>query len=398
MNADLCPDWATTDGATTDWNAMDDATFRARVRAFFAEHYPADLRFPSGRLRLAEVRGWYDTLARHGWTAPAWPQKFGGMGLDPGKHVIFVEEQEAQGVARVPDHGIIMVGPLLIQEGTDEQRARYLPKILSGQEIWCQGYSEPNAGSDLASLRTTAELDGDEYVVNGQKTWSTLAQDGTHMFLLVRTDKAAKQQEGISFLLLDMKTPGITVRPMKTLAGHEEFCEVFFDDVRVPAANLVGAVNKGWSVAKALLTFERLFLGSPKLAQSALARLATLARLTDRADDPVFRDRFAGLQMDVEDLNALYRRFSGQVKRGDKLGPDISLQKIFGTETFARIADAIVEIGGTGAMLDGMTVFGDEKFDVLAAFYNARPATIYGGSNEIQRNIIASAVLRLPRA
>ncbi|SFC27693.1 acyl-CoA dehydrogenase family protein [Tropicimonas isoalkanivorans] len=386
-----------TQGSTTDWTRMDDAAFRAAVREFFARHYPENLRYASARLRLDEVRDWYATLSEHGWIAPSWPQEYGGMGLDPGKHVIFVEEQEAHGVARVPDHGIIMVGPLLIQEGTDEQRARYLPRILSGEEIWCQGYSEPGAGSDLANVRTAAVRDGDDYIVNGQKTWSTLAQDGTHMFMLVRTDQDAKKQEGISFLLVDMTTPGITVRPMKTLAGHEEFCEVFFDDVRVPAANIVGEVNRGWSIAKALLTFERLFLGSPKLAQSALSRLGTLAVLTGQNDDPVFRERFAGLEMDVADLNALYRHFSGIVKAGGKLGPDISLQKIYGTETFSRIADAIVEIAGTGAMIGGRAPLGDDGFDVLAAFYNARPATIYGGTNEIQRNIVATAVLDLPR-
>jgi len=381
-----------------DWNALSDQEFRLIVRKFFEDHYPEHLRYSPSRRRLAEMRGWYDTLSRHGWIAPAWPTKYGGMGLSPSKHIIFIEEQEAYGVARVPDHGLIMVGPLLIQQGTDEQRARYLPKILTGEEIWCQGYSEPNAGSDLASLRTEAVLDGDEFVVNGQKTWSTLAQDATHIFLLVRTDKNARKQEGISFLLVDMKAPGITVRPMATLSGHEEFCEIFFDNVRVPKENIVGQINKGWTVAKALLGFERLFLGSPKLAQSALARLMTLAKLTGRDRDPVFLERLAEVQLDVDDLNGIYRHFSAQAGRGEPLGQDISVLKVWGTETFARVADLIVEVADSAGMISGPALFGDAEFDVLSPFYNARPSTIYGGTNEIQRNIIASNVLKLPSA
>lgn len=378
------------------WNELSDEDFRRETRDFLQAYYPQHLRYMPHRLRLDEIRGWYETLAEHGRVAPAWPVEHGGMGLDPGKLVILIEEQETHGVARVPDHGIIMVGPLLIQEGTPEQRARYLPKILGGEEIWCQGYSEPGAGSDLASLRTEAVLDGDHFVVDGQKTWSTLAQDGTHMFMLVRTDKAAKKQDGISFLLVDMATPGITVRPMRTLSGHEEFCEVFFDGVRVPRQNLVGAMNKGWGIAKALLGFERLFLGSPKLAQSALARLDVLGRLAGLADDAAFRDRFTRLRLDVADLNSLYRRFTQEVRGGARLGPEVSLLKIWGTETFARIADALVEVGGSACLAAGETTIGDEPFDVLGTFYAARPATIYGGTSEIQRNIIASSVLRLP--
>ena len=206
-----------------DWNALDDETFRRRVRAFFTENYPEELRYPIRRLHWPEIRDWYAVLTRQGWAAPAWPRRWGGMGLSPEKLLIFMEEQEAYGVARTPDMGITLVGPLLIQEGTDEQRTRYLPSILSGENIWCQGYSEPNAGSDLASLRMSAVADGDDYVVNGQKTWTTLAQDATHIFLLVRTDPTARKQEGISFLLVDMATRGIEVRPIRNIAAHEEF-------------------------------------------------------------------------------------------------------------------------------------------------------------------------------
>jgi alkylation response protein AidB-like acyl-CoA dehydrogenase len=242
---------------------LDDETFRSVVRRWIESAYPAELRNPPKRLHWEENRPWYFKLAEKGWLCPGWPREFGGLGLGPAKQIIFTEELERHGCARCNDHGIIMLGPLVIKYGTDAQKADFLPKILSGEHIWCQGYSEPNSGSDLASLRTSAVLDGDDYVVNGQKIWTTLAQDANWIFLLVRTDATAKKQEGISFLLVDMNTPGITVRPIINLEMHDEFCEVFFDNVRVPRANLVGQLNKGWDMAKALLSFERIYLGSP---------------------------------------------------------------------------------------------------------------------------------------
>jgi len=376
--------------------ATNSEPFRAEVRAFFEKNYPAALRYPKARLRWKEIKDWYQTLYRKGWVAPAWPVEHGGMGLGPEKLVTFIEEQERWGVGRAPDQGILMVGPLLMGHGTDAQRAAYLPRILSGEHIWCQGYSEPNAGSDLASLRTEAIDQGDHFLVNGQKIWTTLAQDATHMFLLARTDKAAKKQEGISFLLVDFKSPGITVRPIRNLAGHEEFCEVFLDNVRVPKANLVGAMNQGWTIAKALLGFERLFIGSPKQAQYALARLEELAELAGVAAEPAYRENLARLRCDVADLAALYARFVDQVKRGDALGPEVSMLKIWASETFSRIASQIVETSGACGAMPGDTALGGGRFDVLTSYYNARPAAIYGGSNEIQRNILAREVLGLP--
>lgn len=382
--------------ADGDWNALSDDAFRAVVRRWFEQNYPADMRYPPRRLRWHEVRDWYLVLGRRGWLAPAWPREHGGMGLEPSKLLAFIEEQERWGVARAPDMGLVMVGPLLIRHGTEAQRAAYLPKILAGEHIWCQGYSEPNAGSDLASLRTEAVLDGDHFVVNGQKTWTTLAQDATHMFLLARTDKQAKKQAGISFLLVDMQTPGITVRPIRNIAGHEEFCEVFLDNVRVPRENVVGGLNQGWTIAKALLSFERIFLGSPKQSQYALQRLTETARHCGLFTDPAFRDRYTRLKCDVLDLETLYGRYAAQVKRGETLGPDVSLLKIFATETYAKLTELLIEsIGSAGAELGGHA-YGAHKVDPLSLFYTARPATIYGGSNEIQRNIVAKAVLGLP--
>ena len=381
---------------TTDWNSLDTEDFRATVRRFFEHNYPEALRYPKRRLRWAEIRDWTLKLSAQGWLAPSWPVRYGGMGLAPEKLIAFIEEQERHGVARAPDMGISMVGPLLIQHGSDEQRAHYLPRILSCADIWCQGYSEPNSGSDLASLRTEAVEDGDDFVVNGQKTWTTLAQDATHIFLLVRTDKAAKKQEGISFLLADMKTPGITVRPIRNIAGNEDFCEVFLDNVRVPRSQRVGELNKGWTIAKALLSFERIFLGSPKQSQYALARVREAAELLGLFDDAVFTDRYTQLALDVADLGTLYTRFVDQVKRGETLGPDVSMLKVFATETYSRLANLLVEIAGASGGMPGDIEVEGGCIDVLTTFYNARPATIYGGSNEIQRNILATSVLQLP--
>ena len=382
--------------SSTDWNSLDTEDFRATVRRFFEHNYPEALRYPKRRLRWAEIRDWTLKLSAQGWLAPSWPVRYGGMGLAPEKLIAFIEEQERHGVARAPDMGISMVGPLLIQHGSDEQRAHYLPRILSCADIWCQGYSEPNSGSDLASLRTEAVEDGDDFVVNGQKTWTTLAQDATHIFLLVRTDKAAKKQEGISFLLADMKTPGITVRPIRNIAGNEDFCEVFLDNVRVPRSQRVGELNKGWTIAKALLSFERIFLGSPKQSQYALARVREAAELLGLFDDAVFTDRYTQLALDVADLGTLYTRFVDQVKRGETLGPDVSMLKVFATETYSRLANLLVEIAGASGGTPGDIEVEGGSIDVLTTFYNARPATIYGGSNEIQRNILATSVLQLP--
>ena len=238
--------------------------------------------------------------------------------------------------------------------------------------------------------------DGDEFVVNGQKTWTTLAQDATNIFLLVRTDKTVKKQAGISFLLVDVSTPGITIRPIRNIAGDEEFCEVFFDDVRVPTNNIVGELNAGWNIAKALLGFERIFLGSPKQSQYALQRLETIIDGIDLADDHGFMERFMRLKLDTIDLETIYTRFAQIVRDGGLLGPDVSILKIWATETFARLSELMLEAAGEIGAGRGEVGFGAGKANILSQFYNARPATIYGGSNEIQRNIVAKNVLELP--
>lgn len=379
-----------------DYNAIADEDFRREVRAFFEREYPPHLRYILRRARWCEMKEWWRKLYEKGWIAPNWPRDAGGMELDAGKMVIYLEEMERHGVARPPDQGITQVGPILMRFGTEEQQRHYLPRTLSGEYIWCQGYSEPNAGSDLASLETTAVLEGGHFVVNGQKIWTSLADDATHIYLLARTDRAAKKQEGISFLLVDLKGPGITIRPIRNLAGHEEFCQVFFDDVRVPRGALVGKLNAGWTVAKALLGFERLNIGSPRRPQYALTRLELVARAKGLFADPGFLDRYTALKLDLEDLASLYGRFVEQAKRGEPLGEEVSMLKIWAMETWQRLTELLVETGAEEGVISGVHDLAGAETDFLNPFYYARPATIYGGSSEIQRNILAKYVLRLP--
>ncbi|HEV7803585.1 MAG TPA: acyl-CoA dehydrogenase family protein [Burkholderiales bacterium] len=379
-----------------DYNAQSDDDFRHEIRAFFEANYPEALRFLPRRVRMSEIRGWWDTLAEKGWIAPNWPREWGGMGLEAGKMVIFLEEMERHGVARPADQGITQVGPIIMKYGTPAQKEYLLPRTRSGEIIWCQGYSEPGAGSDLANLQTSAVIDGDQFVINGQKIWTTLAHDSTHIYLLVRTDREAKKQKGISFLLVDLNTPGITIRPIRNIAGHEEFCEVFFDDVRVPGDTLVGKLNDGWTVAKALLGFERLNIGSPRRPQYALMRLEILARAKGLFDDAGFVDRYTAIKLDLEDLASLYSRYVEQVKRGEPLGQDVSSLKIWAMEAWQRLTDMLVETGAEDGVIEGAHDFAGVEIDFLAPFYYARPGTIYGGSSEIQRNILSKYVLQLP--
>ncbi len=381
----------------TDWNGLGDDEFRHQVRAFFESEYPEDLRFFPHRPYWADVKEWHIRLHAKGWVAPAWPSEHGGMGLGASKLLIFYEEQQRWGVIRGRDMGVQMVGPLIIKFGTDKQKEYWLPRILSCEDIWCQGYSEPGAGSDLAALRTSAVIEGDEFVINGQKIWTTMAHDSSHIFMLVRTDpKAAKKQQGISFILAKMDQPGIAVRTIKTLTGEDEFCEVFFDNARTPTENLVGTLNEGWTMAKALLSFERIFIGSPALAQNALGQLESLARSRGCFSDLSFQDRFTQLALDVEDHAALYSRFADQLKRGETLGPDVSMLKIWVTETFQKVSEMMIEAAGPDGSSLGPLQVGNISADVLGNFYKSRPGTIYGGSNEIQRNILSKTVLDLP--
>jgi alkylation response protein AidB-like acyl-CoA dehydrogenase len=386
----------TSQAATRDWNALGDEEFRRLAAGFFDTHVPSHLRYLSRRPRWAEVKEWYLTLSRHGWLVPAWPTEWGGMGLSQSKALVYVEELERSGAPRVMDQGLMNLGPVLISRGTDEQRRRFLPKILSGENTWCQGYSEPNAGSDLASLRTEARIEGDEFVINGSKIWTSVAFDATHMFALVRTDKTVKKQAGISFVMIDMQQPGVTVRPIRNIAGHEELCEVFLDNVRTPVANMVGALNEGWSVAKALLGFERIWSGSPRQSMLALLRLQKLAEASGKMDDPVFLDKYTQIQMDVLDATSAYERFAQIMRTGGNFGFEVSMLKIWATETCQRVTELMVEAAGDLGALAGDIDVNGQLMDVLYPFLDCRAFTIYGGSSQVQRNILSKNVLNLP--
>ncbi len=379
-----------------DFNALNDDAFRILVREFVETHYPDIPRFAQRRLRWHEVRPWYGVLARNGWIAPTWPQGLGGMGLGPAKHLILIEEYERFGCARVHDIGTVMLGPLLMEYGTQAQQDHYLPRILRGEDIWAQGYSEPGAGSDLAALRTTAVRDGDHWVIDGQKTWVTLGADANMAFVLARTDKTVKKQAGISFLLIPMDAPGVTVRPIENLEGHAEFCEIFLDAVRIPKGNIVGEVNQGWTMAKALLGHERVFIGAPRLSANALTRLEASARANGIWDDPAFRDRFATLAMDLGDLNDLFETYIQRLRSGAPIGADVGVLKIFQSALYQRISEDLMQVAGSlaGAKLaEG----GDSRFDAAGTYLAARPTTIFGGSTEVMRNVLARASLDLPK-
>jgi alkylation response protein AidB-like acyl-CoA dehydrogenase len=380
-----------------DWNSLSDDEFRRVVRDEFESHYPDEIRYPPRRLYWREQASWFERMARKGWIATNWPARYGGMGLDPSKLLIFFDEQERWGIARFQDQGIRMIGPALFEHGTEEQRQRFLPGILSCEHRYCQGYSEPGSGSDLSSLRTAARRENDEYLVNGSKIWTTMAHDVTHMMLLARTGTEGRSQAGISFFLVELTTPGITVRPILDLAGHEELCEVFLEDVRIPVENRIAGENEGWTVANTVLRSERIHIGSPQLPSYGLASLSKIASACGAWDDEAFRARYAELLLDLDHLKDIYEEFARAFVEDRPIGPDVSLIKILSTELVQRIAECIREtVGVAGAVTGRISTHLDDEIDVLDVFYKALPSTIYGGSNDIQRNIIAKRVLRLP--
>ncbi len=371
--------------------------FSLELRDWIAANFPQQWRFAPNRLSVREALSWHHKLYAKGWGAPGWPKEHGGMALSAYQQIQFQDELDRQGVNIAPNMGLVMLGPLLMRYATEAQKQRYLPKILAGETLWCQGYSEPGAGSDLAALRTSAVLDGEDFVVNGQKVWISSAHQADMMFLLVRTDPDAKKQAGISFLLVDMTSPGIEVNQIRNLSGGSEFCEVFFDNLRVPKENLIGELNEGWTMAKSLLGSERIQLGSPRLAKVPLERLRSLAQTLGVFDEPTFRARFDALCLDVDDGGAAFMRFADALRRGQELGAGVSILKIWMTEAAQRAADLIIEIAGQAGSLDVPLKFsGGGEVHAANLFFASRPMTIYGGTGEIQRNILAKAVLKLP--
>jgi len=374
-----------------------EAEFRSEVRAWLEANLPLTLRGCTTRPPPTELMPWYRTLSKKGWIAPHWPKQYGGMGATLNEQIIMVEELARVGAPQMPAQGLNHIGPILIEFGSDAQKARHLPPIIAGTVIWAQGYSEPGAGSDLASLATRATLHGDHFVVNGQKIWTTWGHHSDWMFALVRTDPEAQPRHaGISFLLLDLHSPGIKIRPIKTIAGDEEFSEVFFDDVVVPAENLVGKLNGGWRIANALLGHERLGTSNPQFALMALERIKTIARASGVMADAAFQDRLAAASINVTALSALFNHAVELTNQEKSPGPESSIIKIYGSELLQALNDLLMEAAGGHAAMEKpvSTEFG--SVDISTSYLQVRRATIYGGSSEIQRNIVARRVLNLP--
>lgn len=384
--------------------------FRQEARAWIADAMPAEMKKHAedgANFDQSEVMEWHKILFAKGWVAPNWPEEVGGAGWDFGQRSIFQEECVRAGTPQLSPFGLSMVGPLLIQYGTDEQKKRFLPKILAGEEVWCQGYSEPNAGSDLANLQLRAEKDGDDYILNGQKTWTTYAQYADWIFVLCRTNSDGKKQEGISFLLVDMKnTDGIEVKPFLTTGGTLAFSETWFKDARVPQINRVGPEDGGWTMAKALLGHERTGIGGIAESVRSLRQAKQIAQRTAVGagtlfDDPDFRRRIARKEMRLRSIELLNLRTLSAAQLGHAPGAESSILKIVGTEMQQEATELCMDAMGQNAMgwLDSPEEALPSHQQAIASQFNyLRAATIYGGSNEIQKNIIAKHVLRLPSA
>ena len=394
---------------------QDEIAFRDDVRAFMKQKLPGAIRakvIEGRRLSRDDLVEWQRILNAKGWGAPHWPQEWGGTGWGAVKTYIFRDEMQQAPAPEPLPFGTNMVGPVIIAFGNEQQKKRYLPRITNLDDWWCQGFSEPGAGSDLASLKTSAKRADGHYVVNGQKTWTTLAQYADWIFCLVRTDPAAKKrQEGISFLLIDMKTPGITVRPIQTIDGGREVNEVFFDDVKVPAENLVGQENKGWDYAKFLLGNERTGIARVGASKARIRRLKELAALEQSGGKPLiaderFRAKITAVEVELKALEMTELRVVAERTRSNKPDPASSILKIKGSEIQQIITELLLEVVGPYALPEQTSHDEDERWNeppvgpdwggpLAAQYFNMRKTTIYGGSNEIQKNIIAKAILGL---
>ncbi len=385
----------------------DEQAFRTEVREWVRSHLPPALAHKvhnALRLTRDDFQDWARTLGKKGWLAYGWPSQFGGPGWNAVQKHLFEEELAMAGAPRIMPFGPVMVAPVIMAFGTPEQQKRFLPGIASGEVWWSQGYSEPGAGSDLASLKTRAERRGDKYIVNGQKTWTTMGQYGEWMFNLVRTSNEGKPQTGISFLLLDMKSPGVTVRPIKLLDGECEVNEVFFDNVEVPADQLIGEENKGWTYAKHLLAHERTNIADVNRAKRELERLKRIAKAEGVWDEQRFRDQIALLEVDIVALEMLVLRVLSMEKSGKNPLDIAGLLKIRGSEIQQRYSELMMLAAGPFSLPfieDAMEAGWQGDFPGGAAanaplastYFNMRKTTIYGGSNEVQREIVAKTVL-----
>lgn len=375
----------------------DAEALRSRLRTFLSDHHPG--RPPKGHEeRQAWVKAWQRMLADTGWAGPAWPKAWGGMELSLAEQVAYLEEM-TRAKAPPPVSGLRIVGPTILRFGTSEQKQRYLPPMVTGEEDWCLGYSEPSAGSDLPSLRTRAVRDGDEYVVNGQKVWTSNSWTAHFMAALVRTGTDAARQLGISYLIIDMKTPGITIRPLKDMAGDVRFSEVFFDDVHVPVANLVGDQNAGWTVARTALDYERstASTSSDMRYRRILDELTQLTVERGRINDPLVRDELAKLEISVRLLNLNNLRAISAVLRGDDPGAESSVTRLMHSLFEQRLHEFAVDMLGANGLLDGRDRLAAQRGRWAWGFLRTRGSTIGAGTAEVQRNVIAERVLGLPQ-
>ena len=391
----------------------DDVAFRNEVRGFVAANLPADIRdrvLGFRRVSREDYVQWQRILFEKGWAAPGWPTRFGGTGWNARQRTIFEEECYQAGAPRQMPFGLSMVGPVLMKFGSAAHQAKYLPRILTMEDWWCQGYSEPGAGSDLASLKTRAERRGDVYVVNGQKTWTTLAQYANMIFCLVRTSAEGKPQQGISFLLIDMRTPGVRVRPIKTLDQGADVNEVFLDDVEVPVENLVGDENRGWTIAKYLLGHERTNIAGIGMCKRLLRRVKELAKQQSHRGRPLieeirFRDRLARLEIQVMSHEWSLMRLISLEQAGREIGTEASILKVRGSEIQQDLGALLMECAGPLALpysperleegRGADTPGGIELAGLAAQYFDLRKVSIYGGTNEVQKNLIARAVVGL---
>ena len=393
---------------------IEELAFQKEVRTFLDNDFPFEFRTKidgNRRLSKKEIIRWQKILYEKGWAAPTWPVEFGGTGWSQVQRHIFATEMGLIGAPEPVPFGMKMVAPVIMEYGTEEQKKRFLPDILESNVWWCQGYSEPNSGSDLASLKTTAVRDGDEYIVNGAKTWNTYGQYADWIFCLVRTDNTVKKQEGISFLLIDMSSPGITLRPIVLLDGHPEVNEVFFDDVRVPVKNLVGEENKGWTYAKLLLTHERSNIAGVPRGKRRLRGLKRIAADTDDGfgntmlENPRFKNKLAEVEIQLQALEYSELRTLAALSVGKAPGPESSILKIVGTELAQEMDELFVELAAYSCLpfvpeqfedgFQGVPLGPGNSAYAALNYFNNRKASIYGGSNEIQRNIICKHVLGL---
>lgn len=383
-----------------DFN-LEEQAFRDEVRQFLAAELPADIRDRMSRDDASQIRDdivrWQKILHAKGWGAPAWPVEFGGTGWSKTQQYLFETECALADAPAQLAFGLKMVAPVIMRYGSAEQQQRFLPRILAAEDWWCQGYSETGSGSDLASLKMKAERDGDDYVLNGRKVWNTLGQFADWIFCLVRTDPTAKPQKGISFLLIDMKTPGISVRPTRLLDGTFEVNEIWFDEVRVPASNRVGEENQGWTYAKFLLGHERTNIAGIGASKRELQRLKQDAAKVMKEgrsllEDPLFGSKVAQVEIELTALEVTNMRVIFAEAANHAPGPEASMLKIRGTEIMQRISELQVELLGPGALAYRPD---DDGSRAIAAYLNLRKLSIFGGSNEIQRNIIAHMILGL---